>query len=180
MNVSPEIMRMLGASEEAIAAKEAEISGVKWVAPTQTGLEHSAAIADCDDVALGGGKSGQSSVKRVFSEVGKYDTPAQENTSSSAPTGAALTSGAGGSAAGEENGVLKVKIMHAPQPVPKKLESKLPPATDVFSDSDSGSDTSWDEVSVIDGHAWWETGSDEVGLCCTICRNRICPPCDYL
>ncbi|CAM9883132.1 unnamed protein product, partial [Sphacelaria rigidula] len=55
MNVSPEILRMLGAPEEAIAAKEQEIAAIKWVAPTETGLEHSAAIADYRDVAVGGG-----------------------------------------------------------------------------------------------------------------------------
>lgn len=55
MNVSPEILRMLGASEEEIAAKENEISTIKWVAPTETGLEHSDAIADYRDVAVGGG-----------------------------------------------------------------------------------------------------------------------------
>ena len=64
---------------------------------------------------------------------------------------------------------MKVKVSHAPEPVPKKHEAKLPPASeheDGGSDGDDDSDGSWDEASVIDGHAWWETGSndDEVRL----------------
>ncbi len=62
---------------------------------------------------------------------------------------------------------LKVKITKGPEPVPKKRESKLPPRDE---DDDSGgdgdgSDDDWDEASIIDGHAWWESDSeDEVRL----------------
>eukprot|EP00752_Nemacystus_decipiens_P008983 g8020.t1 len=156
MNVSPEILRMLGASEEEIAAKEAEVAGVTstWVPPTETGLEHSAAIADSAAVALGAGEvPAGTEVKRVFKAVGAFDNEV----------------GAGDSAAPAAPGdtpppVLKVKVSHAPEPVPKKYESKLPPASeheDGGPDSDDDSDGSWDETSVIDGHAWWETGSND-------------------
>lgn len=51
--------------------------------------------------------------------------------------------------------------------MPKELEHMLPPTDKVAEeDYDSASDTSWDEASAIDGHGWWETGSDEViGFC---------------
>ncbi|CAN0534735.1 unnamed protein product, partial [Ectocarpus sp. 12 AP-2014] len=29
---------------------------------------------------------------------------------------------------------------------------------------DDGSEDSWDEASAIDGHAWWESGSDDEEL----------------
>lgn len=58
--------------------------------------------------------------------------------------------------------LVKVKVVHGLEPVPKELESKLPPQSE-GSGSDDDSDFSWDEESVIDGHAWWEVGSqDEV------------------
>lgn len=166
MNVSPEILRMLGASEEVIAAKEAEISATKWVAPTETGLEHSSALADFKDVAIGkdggGGKDG-STVQRVFNQVGIYDSAATNPDSlsrdgGSAPAGQAPTDDSRTAA------VLKLKITNAPQPVPRKMEFKLPQASAIDdSGSDSGSSgTSWDEASIIDGHGWWETASDEV------------------
>lgn len=76
-------------SEEVIAAKEAEVSGVTstWVPPTETGLEHSAAIADSAAVAIGGGKAtGGGGVERVFKSVGAFDedkpaaaTPAEDS-----------------------------------------------------------------------------------------------------
>lgn len=45
-----------------------------WVPPTETGLEHSAAIADSAAVAIGGGKaSGGGGVQRVFKSVGAFD-----------------------------------------------------------------------------------------------------------
>lgn len=178
MNVSPEILRMLGASEEAIAAKEKEISHINWVAPTKTGLEHSKAIADFDQVALGATGAGedgtdQKQVKRVFVGAGAYDNPSHE-----CPPTATSTSASGAPVDGSVTGdhprkvvaaspgmlpVFKVKIADAPQGVPKKWEFKLPPKEEQDDDADdSGSDTSWDEVSVIDGHSWWETGSDEV------------------
>lgn len=78
MNVSPEILRMLGASEEVIAAKRAEISGIAWVAPTATGLDHSSAIADFQDVALGAGGRGESKVKRTYKTVGAFDEDKQD------------------------------------------------------------------------------------------------------
>ena len=62
----------------------------------------------------------------------------------------------------------KVKISHAPEPVPKKYESKLPPVVnreDGGSDGEDDSDDSWDEASVIDGHAWWETDSNGEEVC---------------
>lgn len=62
----------------------------------------------------------------------------------------------------------QVKVVNAPEPVPKKHESKLPVMSD---DEDRGSDGggggddesdgSWDEASIIDGHAWWESGSED-------------------
>ena len=61
------------------------------------------------------------------------------------------------------NRVLKVKITKGPEPVPKKWESKLPPRdedNDADGDGDD-SDDSWDEASVIDGHAWWESDSED-------------------
>lgn len=71
MNVSPEILRMLGAPDDVIAAKEAEISGIKWVAPEVTGLEHSDAIADFQDVAIAGdgNKRGESKVSFADASV---------------------------------------------------------------------------------------------------------------
>ncbi|CAM9903769.1 unnamed protein product [Ectocarpus sp. 6 AP-2014] len=147
MNVSPEILRMLGASEEVIAAKEAEVSGVTstWVPPTETGLEHSSAIADSAAVAIGGGGApGGGGVERVFKAVGSFDKDAEDAT-----------------AAGERAPVLKVKVAHAPEPVPKKRESKLPPKSEESWSDDDGSEDSWDEASAIDGHAWWESGSDD-------------------
>ncbi|CAM9256738.1 unnamed protein product [Hapterophycus canaliculatus] len=150
MNVSPEILRMLGASEEVIAAKEAEVSGVTstWVAPTETGLEHSAAIADSAAVAIGGGAaSGGGGVERVFKAVGSFDKDA-----------------AVAGAVAEDGPVMKVKVVHGPEPVPKELESKLPPKSEGSESSDDGSDFSWDEESVIDGHAWWEVGSQDEEL----------------
>lgn len=66
MNVSPEILRMLGAPDDVIAAKEAEISGIKWVAPEVTGLEHSDAIADFHDVALAGDEAQRGESKVNF------------------------------------------------------------------------------------------------------------------
>ncbi len=64
-------------SEEVIAAKENEVSDVtsKWVPPTETGLEHSAAIADSSAVAIGpgGASDGGGAVKRVFKSVGAFD-----------------------------------------------------------------------------------------------------------
>lgn len=45
-----------------------------WVAPTETGLEHSAAIADSAAVAIGaGGASNGGGVERVFKAVGSFD-----------------------------------------------------------------------------------------------------------
>ena len=166
MNVSPEILRMLGASEEIIAAKEAELSGTKWVAPTVTGLEHSSALADFQDVAIGndkgGGKEG-STVKRIFNQVGTYDSAP---TSPQPPQRDGGSAGAGQSPTEDSKNaaVLKLKITNAPQSVPKEMEFKLPPAGAIDDgESDSGSSgTSWDEESMIDGHAWWETASDEV------------------
>ena len=63
-------------SEEVIAAKEAEVAGVTstWVPPTETGLEHSAAIADSSAVAIGaGGAPDGGAVKRVFKSVGAFE-----------------------------------------------------------------------------------------------------------
>lgn len=68
-------------SEEIIAAKEAEIAGVTstWVPPTQTGLQHSAAIADSAAVALGAGRApAGGDVKRVFKAVGGFDNEKSE------------------------------------------------------------------------------------------------------
>lgn len=66
--------------------------------------------------------------------------------------------------------------MDAPQAVPKTLEFKLPPTERADEQSDnSGSDVSWDEVSVIDGKTWWEAASDEVSKrsdCLTFCSER--------
>lgn len=62
---------------------------------------------------------------------------------------------------------MKVNVVHCPEAVPKKLESKLPPRSDGSGSVGHGSDSdsSWDEASAIDGHAWWESGSeDEVRL----------------
>ncbi|CAB1116179.1 unnamed protein product [Ectocarpus sp. CCAP 1310/34] len=150
MNVSPEILRMLGASEEVIAAKEAEVSGVTstWVPPTETGLEHSSAIADSAAVAIGGGGApGGGGVERVFKAVGSFDKDAED-----------------AAAAREGPPVLKVKVAHAPEPVPKKRESKLPPKSEDNWSDDDGSGDSWDEASAIDGHAWWESDSDDEEL----------------
>jgi len=69
-------------SEEVIAAKEAEVSGVTstWVPPTESGLEHSAAIADSSAVAIGaGGASDSGAVKRVFKSVGAFDNEGTED-----------------------------------------------------------------------------------------------------
>lgn len=52
------------------------MSGVAsaWVAPTETGLEHSAAIADSAAVAIGtGGAPNGTEVNRVFKAVGEFD-----------------------------------------------------------------------------------------------------------
>ncbi|CAM9719376.1 unnamed protein product [Pylaiella littoralis] len=149
MNVSPEILRMLGASEEVIAAKEAEVAGVTstWVPPTETGLEHSAAIADSAAVAIGGGKaSGGGGVQRVFKSVGAFDGD-KNNVATPA----------------EGTSTLKVNVVHCPEAVPKNLESKLPPRSDGGGSVGHGSDSdsSWDEASAIDGHAWWESGSED-------------------
>ena len=159
MNVGPDILRLLGASEEVIAAKEKEISHIKWEAPKVTGLEHSSAIANFDDVALSGGKGGQTSgeTNRIFKTVGSYDGPSgighePPPSDYQAPQGRDLTGPA----------VLKVKISQPPEAVPKDKVSKLPPAPETGSRDDSASDTSWDEESVIDGRAWWEDMSDEV------------------
>lgn len=165
MNVSPDILRLLGASEEAIAAKEEEISAIKWEAPKETGLEHSSAIANFDEVALSGGKGGQTSgstQQRIFKTVGNYD--GLSKVGHVPPTSDIQTC--------DENDqqiqgkVLKVKISQAPEAVPRGKESKLPlvPVFEGKDDGDSASDTSWDEESVIDGHAWWEDLSDEVGV----------------
>lgn len=44
------------------------------MAPTETGLEHSAAIADSAAVAIGGGQAaGGGGVERVFKAVGGFD-----------------------------------------------------------------------------------------------------------
>lgn len=177
MNVSPEILRMLGASEEVIAAKEAEISATKWVAPTETGLEHSSALADFKDVAIGkdggGGKDG-SSVQRVFNQVGIYES-APTNPDSPPCDGGSTAAGQGPTEDSKNAAVLKLKITNAPQPVPKDKEFKLPQVGAVDdSGSDSGSSgTSWDEASIIDGHGWWETASDEVGACAAISGGMV-------
>eukprot|EP00903_Cladosiphon_okamuranus_P010040 g9520.t1 len=145
MNVSPEILRMLGARHEEIAAKEAEVSGVTstWVPPTESGLEHSAAIADSAAVAIGaGGAPAGAEVKRVFKAVGEFDNEAAKD-----PPAAAAAAAAAAAVRGDAS-VLKVKISNAPEPVPKKHESKLPPKSeqeDDGSDGDDGSDDSWDE-----------------------------------
>lgn len=55
--------------------------------------------------------------------------------------------------------------MHGFEPVPKELESKLPPKSEGSESSDDDSDFSWDEASVIDGHAWWEVGSQDEVRC---------------
>ena len=50
--------------------------------PTETGLEHSAAIADSAAVAIGaGGAPGGAEVKRVFKAVGSFDNEAGANDS---------------------------------------------------------------------------------------------------
>lgn len=57
--------------------------------------------------------------------------------------------------------------MNGPEAVPKNLESKLPPQSDGSASDGDGSDSGseWDEASAIDGHAWWESGSeDEVSV----------------
>ncbi|CAM9493476.1 unnamed protein product, partial [Scytosiphon promiscuus] len=150
MNVSPEILRMLGASEEVIAAKEAEVSGVTstWVPPTETGLEHSAAIADSAAVAIGaGGATNSGGVERVFKAVGSFDKEKAE-----------------AHASPEDGPVMKVKVVNGPEPVPKELESKLPPKSEGSESAGDESEFSWDEESVIDGHAWWEVGSEDEEL----------------
>lgn len=68
-------------SEEVVAAKKAQLSSVAstWVAPTKTGLEHSAAIADSSAVAIGGGREPDGSgVQRFFEAVGCYDKDVEE------------------------------------------------------------------------------------------------------
>lgn len=153
---------MLGASEEVIAAKEAEISGIEWVAPTVTGLEHSSAIADFNQVALGRDNAGEG-VARVFKGVGGFDK-AKENGVLPSDTSPPEARSQQDKVTGETSPVLKLKITDAPQPVPKEKEFKLPtPKVDSVVGSDSGSDTSWDEASMIDGHGWWETAEGEVG-----------------
>lgn len=75
-------------SEEEIAAKEAEVSGVTstWVAPTETGLEHSAAIADSAAVAIGpGGAAKGAGVQRVFKTVGSYGNEGAKDSAADAP-----------------------------------------------------------------------------------------------
>ena len=147
MNVSPEILRLLGASDEEIAAKEAEISEIKWVPPTETGLEHSSAIADSSAVALGEGGAGAGSVARVYKTVGAYDADAS---------------------AGQDSNALKIHVRDGPEPVPKELQSRLPRRSSGGESSDDGyseSEGSWDEVSVASGQPWWEERQeDEVRL----------------
>lgn len=75
-------------SEEEIAAKEAEVAGVTstWVPPTETGLEHSAAIADSAAVALGaGGPPAGAEVKRVFKAVGSFGNEGATDSAGPAP-----------------------------------------------------------------------------------------------
>ncbi|CAM9365840.1 unnamed protein product, partial [Ectocarpus fasciculatus] len=116
LNVSPELLRMLGASERVIAAKEAQVSAVvsMWEAPPESGLENSVSIADSAAVALGSsGAAHGSGVARVFKPVGGFDTDA---------VAAAATA--------EEAPVWKVS-------------------------------ESWDEASAFEGHAWWESDSED-------------------
>lgn len=156
MNVSPEVLRMLGASEDVIAAKKAEIEHIKWVAPDVSGLEHSSAIAECDAVALGSPgreKGNDAGPKRIFATVGAYKAPEQP---ASPTTGNAESRR-------DVQPFLKVRVTNAPQSVPKKRESRLPPPEEFVTSVDSGSDTSWDEESIIDGRAWWQVDEDEVG-----------------
>ncbi|CAM9600991.1 unnamed protein product [Ectocarpus fasciculatus] len=150
LNVSPELLRMLGASERVIAAKEAQVSAVvsMWEAPPESGLENSVSIADSAAVALGSsGAAHGSGVARVFKPVGGFDTDA---------VAAAATA--------EEAPVWKVKIVHSPEPVPRGRASKLLPVPEDSSLSDDNGDEegeSWDEASAFEGHAWWESDSED-------------------
>ncbi|CAM9571350.1 unnamed protein product [Ectocarpus sp. 13 AM-2016] len=77
LNANPELLRMLGASERVIAAKEAEVSAIvsTWAPPPEPGLENSTTIiADSAAVELGSGKAPcGSGVARVSKPVGGFD-----------------------------------------------------------------------------------------------------------
>lgn len=73
------------------------MSGVTstWVPPTETGLEHSAAIADSSAVAIGpGGAAAGGGVERVFKAIGSFDKEIVE-----------------GGAAAEDGPVMKVRTL---------------------------------------------------------------------
>ncbi|CAN0523977.1 unnamed protein product, partial [Ectocarpus sp. 12 AP-2014] len=73
LNANPELLRMLGASERVVAAKEAEVSAIvsTWAPPPEPGLENSTTIiADSAAVELGSG------VARVSKPVGGFDQDA--------------------------------------------------------------------------------------------------------
>ncbi|CBN77421.1 hypothetical protein Esi_0059_0020 [Ectocarpus siliculosus] len=80
LNANPELLRMLGASERVIAAKEAEVSAIvsTWAPPPEPGLENSTTIiADSAAVVLGSGKAPcGSGVARVSKLVGGFDQDA--------------------------------------------------------------------------------------------------------
>ncbi|CAN0061826.1 unnamed protein product [Ectocarpus sp. 12 AP-2014] len=80
LNANPELLRMLGASERVIAAKEAEVSAIvsTWAPPQEPGLENSTTIiADSAAVELGSGKAPcGSGVARVSKPVGGFDQDA--------------------------------------------------------------------------------------------------------
>lgn len=54
--------------------------------------------------------------------------------------------------------------MHSPEPVPRGRASKLLPVPEDSSLSDDNGDEegeSWDEASAFEGHAWWESDSED-------------------
>ncbi|CAM9273376.1 unnamed protein product [Discosporangium mesarthrocarpum] len=148
MNVSPEILAMLGASEEVIRSKKEEISEIEWVAPENTGLEHSEAIASYDQVNLGTGrKEDGSTVQRVFKQVGEFDSPCAE-----------------GSPQPPVKTLNVLKNTEGLQKVPAREISKLPVEEDQDNASHSdetSSSGSWDEISLINGRPWWIIDSDD-------------------
>ncbi|CAN0410793.1 unnamed protein product, partial [Ectocarpus sp. 12 AP-2014] len=147
LNANPELLRMLGASERVVAAKEAEVSAIvsTWAPPPEPGLENSTTIiADSAAVELGSG------VARVSKPVGGFDqdAAAAAATAQEAPVWKVSS---------------KVKIVHSPEPVPSGRASELLPVPQdsiLSDDNDDEEDNSWDEASA-NGHAWWESGSED-------------------
>ncbi|CAM9740847.1 unnamed protein product, partial [Choristocarpus tenellus] len=165
MNVSPEILAMLGASEEVINAKKTEIEEVAstWIPPKESGLEHSDVIANHNEIALlqeGGADKRNLKVVRVMNKVGEYSNSGNNRNygSPEESTGATTTL-----LEPLQITTINVKGKHGFESVPEIKKSQLS-QEDI--DDSTGSDcseasASWDELSMVEGMPWCMVNSDD-------------------